>query len=71
MTYSEPSPTLRAILRDLEKRERTLTFRAIEHPFGYTGEDRVELSNLESRGGAASVLNPSVSRRSASSRLSR
>ena len=38
--------------------------------FRYTRDSRVELHNLESRGDAASVLNPLVPRRFAS-RLSR
>jgi hypothetical protein len=43
----------------------------IEQAFGYTRYSRVELGNLESRGGAVSVLNPLVPRRLISSRLSR
>ena len=41
------------------------------HPEEYTGDSRVELDNLESRGGPSSVLNPLVAGRFASSRLRR
>ena len=70
MTY-RISPTLRSVLTELElglqKRERA----ASEHAFDYTRDSRVELPNLESRGGPSPVLNPPEAGRSASSRLSR